>query len=134
MKMLFLILVYFLPFYPSNNPNKEVFQKSEKKNSLDITILHMQTKINDQMVYGSWDMVLDNMNFFSFSAIFGPFPTLTNQTMKFFKKWKKQLEISSFLICRPNILIRWFTDPDIWCLTYGIAIFHFRLFFALLPI
>ena len=31
------------------------------------------------------------------------------------KKMKKSLEISSFYICVPKIIIRWRTVPEIWC-------------------
>ena len=47
-------------------------------------------------------------------------------------KWKKSLEISSFYICIPKIMIRWCTVPEIWHMTDAIVIFHFRIFFALL--
>ena len=36
-----------------------------------------------------------------------------------FKKWKKDLEISSFYTSVPNIMIRWCMVPEIWCTTGG---------------
>ena len=45
---------------------------------------------------------------------------------------KKQLEISSFYTSAPKIMIICCSVPEIWCVT-DIIIFHFELFFALLP-
>ena len=129
----FVILDHFLPFYPPNNPKNQNFEKM-KKMSGDIIILHTCTKNYDQMMYGSWDMVHDRCNcYFSFWAIFCPFTPLTAQKIKILKKWKKCLEISSFYIRVPKIMIRWCTVPEIWCVTDVIVISHFGLFFALLP-
>ena len=70
------------------------------------------------MLYCSWDMVRDRCNcYFSFWAIFCPFTPLTAQKIKILKKWKKCLEISSFYISVPKIMIRWCTVPEIWCMT-----------------
>ena len=90
-----------------------------KKIPGDIIILHKCTKNYDQMMYSSWDMVCDRCNYFSFWAIFCPFTPLTAQKIKILKKWKKHLEISSFYICVPKIMIRWCTIPEIWCVTEG---------------
>ena len=51
----FVILGHFLPFYLTNNPKKQNFQKM-KKTSGDIFILHMCSKNYDQMMYDSCDM------------------------------------------------------------------------------
>ena len=50
---------YFLPFYPHPPPNntKNQILKKNQKNPVDIIILHMCTKKNDHMMYGSWNMV-----------------------------------------------------------------------------
>ena len=85
------------------------------------------------MLHCSWDMVRDGCNYFSFWAIFCPFTPLTAQKIKILKKWKKHLEISSFYIHVPKIMIRWCTVPEIWCMIDVIVISHFGLFFALLP-
>ena len=75
-----------------------------KKIPGDIIILHKCTKNYDQMMYSSWDTVCYRCNcYFLFWAIF----------------WKKCLEISSFHICVPKIMIRWCTIPEIWCVTEG---------------
>ena len=83
------------------------------------------------MLYCSWDMARDRCNFyFSFWDIFCP---LTARKIKMSKKWKKPLEISSFYTSVPKIMIIYYTVPEIWHVTYVIFIFHFGLFFALLP-
>ena len=72
----------------------------------------------DQMMYDSWDMVHDRCNcYFSFWAIVCPFTQLTAQKIKILKKWKKLLEISSFYICVPKIMIGWCMVPEIYCAT-----------------
>ena len=64
---------------------------------------------------------------------FLPFDPLTAWKMKTSKKWKKSLEISSFYTSLLKIMILCYTAPEIWCWTDVIVIFHFGLFFALLP-
>ena len=72
--ILFLILSYFLPFYPSNSPKNENFKRMKKMPG-DI-ILHTCTKSYDYRLYCSWDMVHDPSNFCFWSwAIFCPFTT-----------------------------------------------------------
>ena len=73
-------------------------------------------------------------NFLSFWAIFCPFTLLTTQKIKILKFWKKHLEISSFYTSVPKIMIICFTVPEIWHMTHVTFIFHFGLFFALLPL
>ena len=94
--------------------------KKWKKGPRDIIILHMCTKIYDQIMYGSWDMVHDRCNcYFSFWAIFCPFAHLTAQKIKILKKCIGHMEISSFYICEPKIMIRLCMVPEIWCMTDG---------------
>ena len=50
-----------------------------------------------------------------------------------FKKRKIYLQIWSFYISVPKIMIICITVPKIWHVTHVIVIFHFELFFALLP-
>ena len=49
------ILGHFLPFYPSNDPENQNFQKM-KKMSGNIILLHMCIINEDHMMYGSWDI------------------------------------------------------------------------------
>ena len=70
-------------------------------------------------------------NLLSFWTIFC---LLTNKPKnQNFEKRKNSLEISSFYTSAPKIMIICYTIPDIRCMTDVIFIFHFRLFFALLP-
>ena len=90
----------------------------------------------------SWDMACDRCNcFFHFglylSLLPSPTPHLlpspTAPKMKISKKWKKTP--GDIIILRKciKIMIICFTVPEIWWVMDVIAIFHFRLFFALLP-
>ena len=78
--------------------------------------------------YGVWQ----TESFFSFWTIFCPFTSLITQKTKILKKWKKKkkhLEISSFYIRMPKIMIICYTFPAIWHIT-DVIIFHFGLFFC----
>ena len=112
------ILDCFLPFYSPNNLKNENF-KTMKKTRGDDIILHKCTKSYDHMVYCSWDMEHDKCNYFSFWDIFCPFTPLTAQKIKISKKWKKQLEISSFYSCVTKAMIRWCMVPEKWCAMDG---------------
>ena len=57
-------------------------------------------------------------------GFFCPFIPITTQKTKILKKWKKFLEISSFYICVPKMMIRWYTVPQIWHVTDVIVISH----------
>ena len=93
-----------------------------KKTPCDVIILHKCTKNHDHMLYCSLDILRDKCNcYFSFWAIFSLFTPLTAQKLKNLKQMKKSLEISSFYICVPIIMIRWCTVPEIWCATDGQA-------------
>ena len=61
-----------------------------------------------------------------------PFTPLTNWKIKIKKKRKKHLEISSFYMCVPKIMIRWCLVPEIWCPTDNFFSF-WRPFVALPP-
>ena len=126
----FIILDHFLPFYPPNSPKNQNFEKLKKH--LEILSFYMCTINENHIMYGSWDMMCDKCHYFSFWAIFYLYPSnsLKNEN---FKQIKKRLEIWSFYTSAPKIMIIWYTVPEIWCVTDVIVIFHFGLFFALLP-
>ena len=48
----FIILGHFLPFYPTNNPKYQNFEKMNQSPG-DIIILHKCTKNHDHMLYSS---------------------------------------------------------------------------------
>ena len=71
----FVIWRHFLPYYLTNNPSNQNFEKMKKKQQKrgDI-ILHMRTITNNHKMYGSWNMEHNEHDFLSFWAIFCPFP------------------------------------------------------------
>ena len=84
----FVILGYFLPFYPHNNPENQKFEKM-KKPSWDIFMLHM-SKIIWCMIPEIWNatdkifLILDQ--FLSFNR----FPPLNNPKNQNFENLKKK--------------------------------------------
>ena len=98
----------------------------------DVIIFHKSNKNHDHMLCCSWNIACDRCNcHFSFVIIFYPFtPTWK---MKISEKWKKCLEISSFYIRVPKIMIICYTVPEIWHVMNVNVIFHFGLLFTLLP-
>ena len=126
-------LVMFCPFTPLTAPKMKIPQ-NWKKAPGDIIILHKCTKNHDHMLYSSWAMVCVGCNcYFWFWIIFNPFTPLTAQKMKISKKWRKQLEISSFYTSVPKIMIIGYTVPEIWHMTDVIIIFlgYFLPFYPL---
>ena len=96
---------HFLPFYPLT-AQKSKFLQNE---------IHKCTKNHNHMLCSSWDMACDRCNcYFPFWTIFCHFTLLTAQKIKIIKKEKKSLEISSFYISAPKIMVRWCTVPEIW--------------------
>ena len=71
----------FLPFYPTNNPKSQNFQKL-KKTLGDIINLHKCTINDNHMMYGSWDMKCDGQNLLSFWTVFCLFTPLTARKVK----------------------------------------------------
>ena len=89
----FVISDNFLPFYPAKNPKTKILKKWKKLEiSGDIILLHKSTKNYDHMPYcfSFWDMEHDRCNwYFSFWAIFCPFPPSHHEKWKFQKNEKK---------------------------------------------
>ena len=85
----FVILGHFLPFYPTNNPKNQNFEKM-KKTPGDIIILHTCIKNHDQCytIPEIWHMtdVIYISYFGPFSAILPP----KSPKKQNFKKWKKK--------------------------------------------
>ena len=109
------IFCHFGPLFALLSPysnEKSKFWENEKIPG-DIIILHMRTKNDNHMMYGSWDIEHDGQNFFlSFWTIFCTFTPLTTQRVKILKKWKHHLEIYHFT----QVYHKW----QSWCfLRYG---------------
>ena len=129
----FVIMCHFLPFYPLNSPqNKNI--KKMKKIPGDIIILHKYPKNHDHMLYCSRHTARDTCNcYFSFWALFCPFTPITDWKTKISGKIKKTTGNIIILHMYTKIMIICYTVPEIWHVTH-VVIFHFGLFFALLPI
>ena len=67
----------FCPFTSLTDQNTKMKKKKKKKAPRDIIILHKCSKNHNHMLYCSWDMPLDESNYFPFWAIFCPFTLLT---------------------------------------------------------
>ena len=128
----FVILGHFLLFNPPKSLKYQSFEKV-KKTPGAIIISYKGTINDNNMMYDSWDMKCDRQNFVSLCAIFCHFTSLTMQTIKILKEWKKYLEISSFYTSVPKIMIICYNVPEIWSATDVIVIFHVGLFFTHLP-
>ena len=75
----FVILDRFLPFYSSNNPKIQNFEKMKQKCG-DIIILHMHNINGNHMMYGFWDMKRDRQKF--------PLKTQNIKIKKLKKPWR----------------------------------------------
>ena len=139
--IVFCHFAYIFPFYPTNNPKNQNFERT-KKMPIDIVILHLCTK--NHMVYGSRDMECDRHifhncgSFFAWLLIYQPrkskfwknekkecpeiffvilghiLPFNPTKNHKIFEKMKKKsLEIPSFYTSASKIMIICFTVPEI---------------------
>ena len=66
----------FLLFYPPNNLQNQSFENMKRAPG-DVIILHMCTKSDIHIMYGSRDMEHDRQNFLSFWTIFCSLPQPT---------------------------------------------------------
>ena len=137
------IFCHFGLFFPPNNPENQNFENTEK-NSWRHYHFNM-SKINKNhwcMIHGIWsttDRIFSHSG--PFFALLPPLTqpppapspppaNLTTQRTKILKKWKKQLEISSFYTGVSKIMIRWCTVPEIWCAdgrTNGLEKWHIEV-------
>ena len=108
-----IILNQFLHFNTPNSLKNKKFEKM-KITTEDVIILHMCTRNDNYMMYGSWDIKCDRQNFLSFWTIFYP---PNNPEKQNFEKMKKHLEILSFYKCVPKMTIIWSMFPEIYSLS-----------------
>ena len=124
-------------FFPFTSVTVRKIKISEKwkKTPGDIIILHKPKIMSVSEISRVTDVIVVFRMYccFSFLAIFYRFTRLTAWKMKISQKWKKQPEISSFYTSVRKIMIRGYTVPEVWHVTDVVFIFHFGLFFALLP-
>ena len=114
---------------------KPKFWKNEK-NWRYLEILSFYTRVPKIMIICHtaslseiWSMTDVYNWYFSFWAIFCPFPPSHQEKWKFQKNEKKSLEISSFYASTPKIMIICYAVPEIWCATDVIAILDFFVTF-----
>ena len=131
----------FCPFTPLTAWKMKISKMKKKPGDI---ILHKCTKNPDHRLYCSWDKTCDGCNcYFHFGLYFSlllPLP-LTAQKMKISKQRKKtsgdHQKVRRYYHFTQLYQKSWshaiFTVPEIWHLSDVIAIFHFGLFFALLP-
>ena len=100
---IFVILGHFLPFYSTNKPKNQNFEKM-KKSLGDIIILHLSTTNDNHIVYGSWDMEFNRQNLLSFWTFFLPF----YWKIKFLKKVPGHITSLHLL---PQMTIIWCMVP-----------------------
>ena len=128
--------LYPPPPPPPNSWKNKKFKKNEKKKTEDIIILHNCTISDDHRLYCSWDMAHGRCNYFSFSTIFCPFTLLPARKTKISKKMKKKTKKKPW---RNHYFTQVYQNSWSYAtmfLRYGtwdVIIFHFGLFFALLP-
>ena len=77
-------------------------------------ILHMCTKNNNDMMYGSWNIGQDRQDFLSFWTIFSPFTPLTTWKVKILKNGKSSWRYYHFT----HVYHKW-KSYDVWFLRYG---------------
>ena len=87
----FVILDHFLHFYSPNSWKNQNFEEMKKAPG-DTIILHMCNINENHMIYGSWDMGHDRLNFMSSWTIFCLFTPLTTRKTKILKKMNKTSE------------------------------------------
>ena len=127
-------LFFALPCPPNNskNQNFKKMKKKQKKNTwryYHFTQVYHKWQSHDVwfLRYQTWRtefcVILDH---------FLPFTPIPRK-IKILKTWKQDLEISSFYTNVPKIMMICYTVPEIWRITDLIVIFHFGIFFALLP-
>ena len=112
----FVILDPFWHFYPPNNLKIKPLKKM-KKILRDIIILHMCTRNDNHIMYGSWDMEHNGHNFLSFWTIFCPFTTLTTQKIKILKKGKKPWRYYHFT----HVFDKWQKFLSFWTLFHPLT-------------
>ena len=101
----------FLPI--TQQTGKSKFWKNEKNVWRYYHLTHVYHKWKSWCIVPEiWSMT--DIIFSSFCAIFCSFTPLTTQKKsKFWKKWKKHLEISSFYSSVPKLMIKYYTVLEI---------------------
>ena len=109
--------------------------RKKKQNLTDFIILHKLTINYNHMIYGSWDINCNRQIFFVILGHFLPFypPPLPPFPPNSLKNEKETWRYIILHKCTKTRDHRLYIVPEIWCVTDVIVIFHFGLFFSLLP-
>ena len=127
----FIILDYFLPFYPSNKEQKT----NKQTNTLgDIIFLHMCTINENHMICGFWNMGHNWQKFLSFWTIVCPFTPLTSWTIKIMRKLKKNKHTWRYYHFTHvyHNWKSWFMVPGIWSTRQNFC--HWAIFCPFIPL
>ena len=109
--------VIFCPFTPLTAQKMKVLKKWKKHLEISSFYICVPKIMTRWCMVPEMRCVTDVIVISHFGLFFCPFTPLTAQKIKILKKWRKSLEISSFYIYVPKIMIRWHTVPEIWCTT-----------------
>ena len=104
---------FFALLPPTKNQKNQNFEKMKK----NCWRYHHFTQVYQKPQ--SYEVQFLRQNFFSFWVNFCHFTPLTTEKIKIKKKWKKNLEMSSFYTCVPKITIMWYGIISCF-LRYGI--------------
>ena len=107
----------FFALLPPKQPEKSKLKKKEKKHLEISSFYNSVPKIMIKCYTVPEICHVTDVIIFHLGHFF-PFTPLSVWKIKI-KKKKKRLEISSFYICVPKIIIRWCTVLEIWCGTDG---------------
>ena len=127
---IFVILCHFLPVQPSDNLEYQN-SKIEKSTWRYYHFTHLHHKWQS---YDVWFLRYEVWRTDSFVILdlFWTFYPRNNAKNENFQKMKKSTWRYHHFTIVLQIMIICYTVPEIWCVTYVIVVFHFRLFFALL--
>ena len=109
----------FCAFTPLATPKIKILKKLTKTPG-DIIIWHKCTKNQDHMLHCSWDRCMTDIIFVFHFGLYFALTSLKTWKIKILRKWKKKkkkkkkLEISSFYICVPKIMIKNNVVHDTW--------------------
>ena len=117
---------YFLPFYLPKSPKN---QNLERKKKAKRSFYNSAPKIMIICCTLPEIWYMTDVIIFHFGLFFALLLPQQPRKSKFWKHEKEHLEISSFYISLPKILIICYTVPEIWHLTDVIVIFLLSYFF-----
>ena len=109
----------FCAFTPLATPKIKILKKLTKTPG-DIIIWHKCTKNQDHMLHCSWDRCMTDIIFVFHFGLYFALTSLKTWKIKILiklkkkKKKKNKLEISSFYICVPKIMIKNNVVHDTW--------------------